>query len=155
MSHSHEHAHAHDHSKDAKIYTAVLVALLILTVITVSASKIQFGSGMVNVVVALAIATVKATLVSLFFMHLLHDKPVNAIILVTSFMFLGIFLGSCYTDITTRESNIPSGLKSLKPIPVPTTGVGVIDPNAPPAPPVGEQPAGKAPVEAPAAGAHH
>ena len=42
--------------------------------------------------IALFIATIKAILVALFFMHLLYDKPVNAIIAVAGFLFLGIFL---------------------------------------------------------------
>lgn len=94
-----------------KIYIAVLCALLVLTVITVSASKIQFGSGMVNVVIALTIATIKASLVALFFMHLIHDKAMNAIILVSSFTFLAVFLGFCYTDQSTRDDLKPAGLK--------------------------------------------
>jgi len=154
MSHSNEHAHPHDSNKEVKVYTAVLFALLILTFITVSASKIQFGSGAINVVVALTIATIKASLVALFFMHLLHDKPVNAIILVASFMFLGIFLGTCYTDVTSRDNEQPANLKSLKPTPVPTTGVGVVDPTQPQAIP--EQEAPKSPAPKPAAAeAHH
>ena len=52
----------------AAIYVSTLVALLILTAITVGASYIDFGSG--NVVIALIIATIKATIVALFFMHL-------------------------------------------------------------------------------------
>lgn len=147
---SQSHAHAHESKHDVKIYTGVLIALLILTFITVSASKIQFGSGMINVVVALTIATIKGSLVALFFMHLLHDKPINAIILLTSFVFLGIFLGSCYTDVTSREQLVPANLKSAKPVPVPSIGVGVIDPTQPQASPAAEQPAGKAPVAAPA-----
>ena len=35
--------------------------------------------------IALTIATIKATLVALFFMHLRHDKPVNALIAVAGF----------------------------------------------------------------------
>lgn len=107
------HSTTHDnHDVNApKIYAAVLGALLVLTFITVGASKIQFGSGMVNVVIALTIATVKASLVALFFMHLIHDKAINAIILVASFAFLGIFLGLCYTDQATRDDLKPLGLK--------------------------------------------
>jgi len=93
-----------------KIYFAVLVCLLILTFITVAASKVQFGSGMVNVVIALSIATVKASLVALFFMHLIHDRPMNAIILVSSFIFLGIFLGFSYGDQgNPRPTLVPLG----------------------------------------------
>ena len=156
MSHSHSHAHGHESKHDVKIYIGVLIALLILTFITVTASKIQFGSGMINVVVALTIATIKASLVALFFMHLLHDKPVNAIILVTSFAFLGIFLGTCYTDVTSREELMPANMKAAKPVPVPSVGVGVIDPTQPQANPAAEQPAAKVPTaHTPAAEAHH
>lgn len=109
----HAAAHdAHDHDANApRNYFFVLLALLCLTFITVGASYIQFGSGLVNVVIALTIATIKASLVALFFMHLLHDKPMNAIILVGSFVFLGIFLISCYTDAVTRDPLEPTNLK--------------------------------------------
>ena len=65
----------------------VLVALLILTVITVGASYIHFGTGMANVIIAMLIASIKATLVALFFMHLRWDKPVSAIIFCASAFF--------------------------------------------------------------------
>src|SRR4051794_20396050 len=88
---THEQVHHGDHGHGGPIwYTANLVGLLILTGITVGASYINFGPA--NVVVALAIATVKAILVATIFMHLLWDKKVNAIILVAGFLFLGIFL---------------------------------------------------------------
>src|SRR5207253_6531195 len=82
--------HTEAHHGGPKIYTANLFALLFLTVITVAAASFNFGSA--NVVIALAIASVIAILVGLFFMHLLWDKPVNAIILIAAFLFLGIFL---------------------------------------------------------------
>ena len=111
--HNHAAVHGHDdHDKNApKLYLAVLGALLILTFITVGASQVQFGSGMVNVVIALTIATIKASLVALFFMHLIHDKAMNAIILVASFVFLGIFIGFSYGDYATRDDLRPAGLK--------------------------------------------
>lgn len=108
--HSHE-AHTHVDANATRKYAIVLLALLVLTLVTVLVSQVQFGSGFLNVVVALAIATVKASLVALFFMHLLQDKPLNAIILVSSFVFLGIFLISCYTDQATRAPLQPSNLK--------------------------------------------
>src|SRR5258706_11872090 len=97
MSHTAEHTHADDANAPRK-YVMILATLLALTFITVTVSKIQFGSPMVNVVVALTIATIKASLVALFFMHLIHDRPLNAIIFVASFFFLALFLASCYTD---------------------------------------------------------
>ena len=130
--HTNSAAHAHDnHDANApKIYGAVLAVLLILTFITVAASKVQFGSGMINVVIALSIATIKASLVALFFMHLIHDKPFSAIILVSSFVFLGIFLGFCYGDYATRDDLKPAGLK-VKPPAVPGAPATPGTPGAP------------------------
>ncbi|MGA3186458.1 MAG: cytochrome C oxidase subunit IV family protein [Bryobacteraceae bacterium] len=96
--------------KEAAIYARTLTALLILTAITVGASYINFGSGAVNVVVALTIATIKATLVALFFMHLLHDKPVNGIIAVAGFIFLGLFLMFTLLDFDSRQNYQPRNL---------------------------------------------
>ena len=97
------------------------MVLLILTAITVGASYINFGSG--NIVIALAIATVKAIIVGLIFMHLLHDKPVNAVIAVAGFVFLGIFLMFDFIDVGTRTdpqpTNFPLRPRLLPPPPVP------------------------------------
>jgi cytochrome c oxidase subunit 4 len=95
-----EHTHGHAHEHGPGVYVKTLVALLILTVITVGASYIDFGSG--NVVIALFVATIKAILVALFFMHLKDDKPVNAIIAVAGFLFLGIFLMFDFIDFGAR-----------------------------------------------------
>lgn len=103
--------HDHHDANAPKLYATVLGILLILTFITVAASKVQFGTGMVNVIIALTIATIKASLVALFFMHLIHDKAMNSIILVSSFVFLGVFIGLCYTDQATRDDLKPLGLK--------------------------------------------
>ncbi len=134
------HTSTHDnHDANApKIYAAVLGTLLILTFITVAASKIQFGSGMVNVVIALTIATIKATLVALFFMHLIHDKAMNSIILVVSFTFLGVFLGFCYTDQVTRDDLKPLGLKVKPPVVAGAPSAAPAVPGAAPAVPAAE-----------------
>jgi cytochrome c oxidase subunit 4 len=100
--------HAQTAAAEAKNYTFTLISLLILTAITVGASYINFGSG--NVVIALAIASIKASLVALFFMHLLHDKPVNGIIAVTGFLFLGIFLMFDFLDVDSRKDVQPQNL---------------------------------------------
>ena len=97
----------HNPKAEAAVYLKTLTALLILTAITVGASYINFGSSAVNVVVALTIATIKATLVALFFMHLLHDKPVNGLIAAAGFLFLGLFLMFTLIDFDTREKLEP------------------------------------------------
>ncbi len=83
-------------------YAAVLAALLILTAITVAASGIHFQTEAFNVVIALGIATIKASLVALFFMHLRHDKPMNAMIFLTGLAVLAIFLMLTLTDFEAR-----------------------------------------------------
>lgn len=62
------------HISPTKTYVYVGIALLILTIITVLASYINFGSLFINIVIALIIATIKATLVLLFFMHLKYEN---------------------------------------------------------------------------------
>ena len=69
----------------------ILMTLLFLTFITVVAAKVDLGST-INVGLALAIATVKATLVAAFFMHLYWDKPINTVILLFSLVLLALFL---------------------------------------------------------------
>lgn len=91
-------------------HVITLVILLVLTLITVGASYINFGSPAANVVIALTIATIKASIVSLFFMHLLHDKPVNGIIALAGFLFLGIFLMFDFIDVSSRSNPQPTNL---------------------------------------------
>lgn len=105
---AHETTHAaesHDHG-GIKLYAAVLGALLVLTAITVGASYLDFGGA--NLVIAVVIASIKASLVALFFMHLKDDKPVNALILVSCFMFLGLLVTFCLLDVDNRTPETPT-----------------------------------------------
>jgi cytochrome c oxidase subunit 4 len=102
---------------EATKYAKTLISLLILTGITVAASYVNFGA--MNVVVALTIATIKATLVALFFMHLLHDKPVNALIACAGFLFLGLFLMFTLLDFDSRENLQPFNLHPQVAAPTP------------------------------------
>ena len=111
--------HTHNPKAEAAVYAKTLVTLLILTAITVGASYINFGA--MNVVVALTIATIKATLVALFFMHLLHDKPVNGMIAAAGFLFLGLFLMFTLLDFDTRENPQPFNLHPQVAAPAPAT----------------------------------
>jgi cytochrome c oxidase subunit 4 len=136
---SHAHAHAHIDKKEAGIYVGVLVALLILTVVTVGASYINFGTPAVNVVVALGIASMKGTLVALYFMHLRHDSPVNAFIFVVTLLFLALFLTMCVIDTGSRPDVRPSGFKGYQAMPMSGSAVDGLGSNplpaATPAPP--------------------
>jgi cytochrome c oxidase subunit 4 len=109
MSHDTNHAQeGHVHQEDSSVYLKTLIILLILTAITVGASYINFGTA--NVAIALFIASIKAILVALFFMHLAHDKPINGIIAIAGFIFLGIFLMFDLIDFSARVNYLPFNL---------------------------------------------
>ncbi len=108
---AHAQAHAHGKHPTAKTFLMVLIALLVLTAVTVAAAGIHFGSPTVNAVIALLIASVKGSLVALFFMHLRYDKPVNAVIFCSGLLFLALFLIFCYIDVGSREVTVPANLK--------------------------------------------
>jgi cytochrome c oxidase subunit IV len=110
-------AHATHHGGSARTYTLILGALITLTAITVTASGIDFGSPTVNVIIALIIASIKGSLVALFFMHLKYDKPLNGVIFLTGLVFLSVFLIFCYVDADSRPTVIPQTLKVPAPAP--------------------------------------
>ncbi len=136
--HSHEEHHVHG---GPKIYLIVLSVLLALTIITVAASRIDFGSASANVIIALTIATIKASIVALWFMHLKYDKPVNGMIFVSTLFFLGLFFIYPYLDTNSRIDVKPSNWKG--PVYMPDSGSAVrgIGANFPTPPPPGAKPA--------------
>jgi len=105
----------HSFTQEAKLYAKVLAALLVLTAVTVAAAGVDFGSPSVNVVIALLIASTKASLVALFFMHLLYDRPLNALIFVVGVLMLAIFLIFTLIDVDTRPVIRPSRLPAAAP----------------------------------------
>ena len=79
--------------KHLKLYFLIGAILLAATVITVAVSYVDFGSHAANVTIGLLIATVKAALVALIFMHLNHEKSlIYKILLFTFFFFLGMMV---------------------------------------------------------------
>ena len=91
--------HTH-HILPLKLYLGIAGALFVLTVVTVAAAEFDFGS--FNLFIALLIATVKGTLVALYFMHLRYDNKLYVTLLVMSFVFLGIFIGITMLDTMFR-----------------------------------------------------
>ncbi len=97
----------HSYSHEKKVYTGVLGGLVTLTIITVLAAGVNFGSPSTNTVVALVIASMKASLVALFFMHLKYDKPINAIIFGIGIATLSLFLIFTLLDHGSRRPLLP------------------------------------------------
>lgn len=88
------------HIIPASTFLKVLISLLILTVITVWVA--QFDFGVFNAFIAMGIASVKAALVLLYFMHLKYDDRVFAVVFFTSIFFLVVFFFFSQLDIVTR-----------------------------------------------------
>lgn len=99
MGSSHD-SHEHNHIIPLKVYFGILATLLFLTIITVVASRIDFGH--MNTVIAFAIATVKASLVLGYFMHLKYDDKMYLVIFLTGVFFLVVMYLFSVLDIFTR-----------------------------------------------------
>ena len=97
-----EHSTEH-HILPLRVYFNVAAALLVFTVITVIVSQFQFGE--YNLLIAMIIAAIKATLVALFFMHLKYDNKIYATVFVGSLLFLSIFIIFTMFD-TLRRGDI-------------------------------------------------
>lgn len=79
-----------NHILPLSLYLSVGTTLLVLTAITVWAAQIDFGS--YNLVIAMAIAVVKATLVAMFFMHLKYDNKLYLMYFMSAIFFLATFI---------------------------------------------------------------
>jgi cytochrome c oxidase subunit IV len=90
-----------EHISSVKLYVGIWLALMVFTVLTVFAATLDLG--MFNPIVALAIATTKAVLVVLFFMHVkyAHEKLTKLVIVTAIFFFL-ILLALTMADYGTR-----------------------------------------------------
>jgi cytochrome c oxidase subunit 4 len=82
-------------------YVLVWVALMVLTGVTLAVWKTNLSYA-ARVVVALSIATVKAALVAVVFMHLWEEKGVARLVLVVSALFVALLIGLTLTDNATR-----------------------------------------------------
>ena len=81
-------ADAHDIKKHIRVYLSVFAGLLVLTAVTVAANRLHFPLGL-TVAVALFIATVKASLVACYFMHLISEKKlIYSVLALTVCFFL-------------------------------------------------------------------
>ena len=102
----HEH-HGVGHIVLIPILAATGGALLVLTGLTVWIASYDFGPA--NVWIALGIAAFKASLVVLFFMHLIWERPFNGVVFVTSIAFLAVFIGFAMIDTFEYRPDIDTG----------------------------------------------
>jgi cytochrome c oxidase subunit 4 len=83
-----------------KVYLGVFLALCVLTVVTVLVTGYDFGP--FNLIVALAVAITKATLVVLYFMHARYSPRLTSLVIASSVAFLVILVFLLLTDYLSR-----------------------------------------------------
>jgi cytochrome c oxidase subunit 4 len=88
------------HISPIRVYITIFLTLMVLTVVTVVAAYIDLGE--MNKVVALGIASFKATLVVLYFMHVKYASRMTKLVVISGFFFLGILLVLTMTDYASR-----------------------------------------------------
>lgn len=90
-----------EHISSVKLYVGIWVSLMVFTILTVVAARMDLG--VFNPIVALAIATTKALLVVLFFMHVKYtSEKLTKMVIVTAIFFFLILLMLTMADYSTR-----------------------------------------------------
>jgi cytochrome c oxidase subunit 4 len=85
----------------SKFYYTIWIALLVLTVVTALVARVDLGP--FNTIVALVIATFKALLVVLFFMHVKYtSEKLTKTVIVAAIFWLLLLLALSMADYTTR-----------------------------------------------------
>lgn len=97
----------HVHVVPLRVLIGVWAALIVLTWITVSATNFDLGNG--NIVLALLIAVAKSAIVALFFMHLIYDKPFNAVIFISATLFVMLFISFVLIDTKENKADMIPG----------------------------------------------
>jgi cytochrome c oxidase subunit 4 len=107
-------AHANGgHHHSTKSYFVVWAILLTCTGLTVWTGYMDLGK--INLPLALCIATLKASLVIWYFMHMKDAAGTNRIVFVTSFLFMLVMIFGVFGDLWTRkEMSLPSAVPSTE-----------------------------------------
>ena len=101
--HDHAHGddfHVHPHVSSTKQNVGILMILFVLTGLTLLAYNVRLGAA--NLFVAILIASIKATFVGTFFMHLKYEHPLIWIYIAFPIILLVIMIGGLLIDTPTR-----------------------------------------------------
>jgi cytochrome c oxidase subunit 4 len=86
----------------ASVYVSVYLGLLVLTVVTVGVSELRLPMKQA-IFWAVVVASIKATLVVAWFMHVRGGPAINRFILGTSLFFMAVFFTLTMADLSTRS----------------------------------------------------
>lgn len=97
---------ATSHEPSSLRYFAVWIALMALAILSYLLSRAHLGT--LDVLVALGIAGAKTVLVALYFMELIEQRFVNALVLIVSAAFAVLLVSLMVADVATRHT-FPKG----------------------------------------------
>lgn len=89
------------HIVPLKVNLQTFGTLVLLTILTVYTAHFV-DLGWFNLPLAMIIATAKATVVALWFMHLKYDSVMNRVIVITAVCFVALLFAFSAIDIFTR-----------------------------------------------------
>jgi cytochrome c oxidase subunit 4 len=90
-----------EHIVSLKVYATIFLALMAGTALTVWAGLRDFP-GQLNVIIALTIAVIKATLVVLYFMHVRYSSKLIWVVFTSALFWLVILFAFTFSDYWTR-----------------------------------------------------
>jgi cytochrome c oxidase subunit 4 len=91
-----------EHIVPVRVYLAIFLTLLAGTTLTVVAAFHDFP-WQFNTVIALTIASFKATLVVLYFMHVRYSSRLVWVIVISALFWMGILFALTFSDYFTRD----------------------------------------------------
>jgi len=95
-----------EHVVTPKVYVTIFLSLMVLTILTVVVANFDWGR--LNIVIALGIAIIKASLVVLFFMHVRWSSTLTKVFVVAGLFWLVIMVSLTLADYLTRPSWSPT-----------------------------------------------
>ena len=115
-----DHNHDHEdggfaHPVPVKLLLTVFFALVSLTIITVLVNDLPLGG--MDIWIAMFIATLKASLVCLFFMHMYWEKGFNVVAFFSSLFFVSLFIGFTMMDTGAYRDNLDRFPEDKRPDP--------------------------------------
>src|SRR5262245_65484877 len=96
-----------EHIVPVRVYVVIFLALLLGTALTVVAAFYDFPFPAGNAIVALTIATIKATLVVLYFMHVRYSTRLVWVIVTSALVWLAIL---CALSLSAYITGVRVGL---------------------------------------------
>lgn len=91
-----------EHIVSVRIYFVIFLVLMVGTALTVWAGFQDFP-GPLNVIIALTIASIKATLVLLYFMHLRYSARLTWVIFLSALFWMALLFAITFSDYWTRQ----------------------------------------------------